>query len=313
MPLVASVDYPNKRIYLSVETVNTDLDLLDVYREIRALRRTNNAHRNFKPMIEAGGNITKITGVSYTPAYVVLRYGCRIVPYDQHHKIRLIRDTFTDDGYAGRDCFDRTTLTNAVDIDVDFPEREIREVSVGGSTLSAADIWSYANRTLTSGGSGGGATAEEIWSYSNRAITNFAGAADTKISNIQLSIADIPTITEIWTYGARTLTSIDTVGIANAVKSVLDPQLANIATEAAIAAAVEAQLVNEFANIEPSVIAVAVKSLLESDLVKLREIHESEGLVVGKSIAYTDTSISSENINKSVVTTPASTIVTRVS
>ncbi len=141
MPLVATVDYPNKRIYLSAQTADTDLDTLDVYREVRALRRTTAAHRNYRPMIVGGGNLEKIAGVSYTPAYVQLLYGCRIVPYNSSHTIRLIRDTFSDDGVSGRGCFDRTLLspTVMVNIDVDFPEIEIRTVSTSGVVGPSAD------------------------------------------------------------------------------------------------------------------------------------------------------------------------------
>lgn len=136
MALVASVDYTAKRIYLSALTADSDLDTLDVYREVRALRRTVPAHRGFLPIIEAGGNIEKIPGVSYTPAYVRLLHGCRIVPFNGSHNLRLIRDTFTDDGLSGRDCFDRTPLSASVEvnIDVDFPEIEIRTIAVSGST-----------------------------------------------------------------------------------------------------------------------------------------------------------------------------------
>ncbi len=141
MPLVASVNYTTKRIYLSASTVNQTIDTLDVYKEIRALRVTTEAHRSFKPMIVAGGNVTKITGVSATPIFVQLLYGCRIVPYGTgDHSLKLIRDTFTDDGFAGRDIFDRSGLSNSVDIDVDFPEVEIRYVYVGGSSLTKEDI-----------------------------------------------------------------------------------------------------------------------------------------------------------------------------
>lgn len=142
MAIVSSVDYPAKRIYLSAATADTDLDTLDVYKEVRALRRTTDAHRKFKPIIEAGGNIEKITGVSRTPAYVRLLYGCRIVPFNGSHSLRLVRDTFTDDGYAGRDCFDRTPLSSSVEvnIDVDFPEIEIRMVATSGNEYSLVEI-----------------------------------------------------------------------------------------------------------------------------------------------------------------------------
>ena len=137
MALVASIDYPAKRIYLSAETADTDLDTLEIYREVRALRSVTAAHQNFKPIIVAGGNIPKIAGVSYTAAYAQLLHGCRIVPYGD---IRLVRDTFTDDGLAGRDCFDRSPLAYEVNIDVDFPEVEIRTVAVSGNEYTLAEI-----------------------------------------------------------------------------------------------------------------------------------------------------------------------------
>lgn len=138
MPLVASVDYTAKRIYLTSEATLTPLDTMDVYREVRALRVTTFAHRRFKPMIVGGGNIEKITGVSFTQPYVQLLYGCRIVPADASSRIVLIRETFTDDGVAGADCFDRATLSNnvEVDIDVQVSSVEVRRVS-GGSGLDA--------------------------------------------------------------------------------------------------------------------------------------------------------------------------------
>lgn len=142
MALVSSVDYPNKRIYLSALTADADLDTLAVYREVRALRQTTPAHQQFRPIITAGGNIPKITGVSYTPAYAQLLYGCRLVPFNGSHSLRLVRDTFTDDGFAGRDCFDRTLLSPMVEvnIDVDFPEVEIRTVATSGNTYTLAEI-----------------------------------------------------------------------------------------------------------------------------------------------------------------------------
>jgi hypothetical protein len=160
MTLVASVNYTTKRIYLSAATVGTSIDTLDIYREVRALRRTTDVHQQFRPMIVAGGNVTKVTGVSSTPSYVQLLYGCRIVPYNTSHSLKVIRDTFTDDGFAGRDCFDRTPLspTVAVDIDVDFPEIENRFISGGGSAPTAAQnataVWTYLLGTMDPGTAG---------------------------------------------------------------------------------------------------------------------------------------------------------------
>ena len=141
MPLVSSVDYANKRIYLSAETVGAEIDLIDVYKEVRALRRTNETHRKFKPMLVSGGNLQK-TATTFTPKYVQLLYGCRIVPYDTSHNLILIREAFTDDGLVGHEVFDRTALspTTAVDIDVNVQEVEIRLVSTGGSAVLPEDI-----------------------------------------------------------------------------------------------------------------------------------------------------------------------------
>jgi len=147
MAVVSSVNYVTRRIYLSVATVGASIDTLDIYREVRALRRVTLAHQQFRPIIIAGGNITKITGVRSTPSYVQLLYGCRIVPYNTSHSLKVIRDTFTDDGSAGRDCFDRTPLsgTVSVDIDIDFPAVENRFISGGGSAptaiQNAAAVW----------------------------------------------------------------------------------------------------------------------------------------------------------------------------
>lgn len=169
MPLVASVDYAAKRIYLHADTVDASLDTLGVYREVRALRRTNEAHRRYRPMIVAGGNIPKITGLTYTPAYSQLLYGCRIVPYNISHRVRLVRDTFTDDGLAGRDCFDRASLspTVDVDIDVDIQEVEIRIINVGGVNVITGDI---------------AAVLAAIPSASTNAVAVLAAASATPIS-----------------------------------------------------------------------------------------------------------------------------------
>lgn len=142
MALIASVDYPNKRIYLAVDTANTDLDTIAVYREVRTLRRTTEAHRKFLPLIEGGGNLEKIAGVSYTQPYARLLHGCRIVPYNGSHRVRLIRETFTDDGVSGIDCFDRLPLSAGVEVDIDVHVQavEVRVVSVGGVNVITGDI-----------------------------------------------------------------------------------------------------------------------------------------------------------------------------
>jgi len=142
MPLVSSVHYVAKRIYLSAETVGIDLDTMDIYKEVRALRasetQTPYPHRNFKPMIIAGGNEEKITGLTFTQPFVKLLFGCRIVPFDANQIIGLVRDTFTDDGFVGRDCFDRSGLSSTIEFDDKVEKVEVRVVSTG-SAVTAQD------------------------------------------------------------------------------------------------------------------------------------------------------------------------------
>jgi hypothetical protein len=145
MSTVASVDYIAKRIYLSADTVGVPLDTMDVYRDVRALRRLTEAHRKFKPMIVGGGNIQK-TATSFTQPYVVLLYGCSLVPYNTAQSLVVIRDTFADDGRAGVACFDRSGVSAEVDIDIQVAPVEVREVVTGGSggsSLTAAQVWNY--------------------------------------------------------------------------------------------------------------------------------------------------------------------------
>jgi hypothetical protein len=139
MAVVASVNYTTKRIYLSASTVGVALDTLDVYREIRARRVSNEADRKFKPIIIGGGGIAKTPGV-FTQQYVQLLYGCRIVPYDANHSLVVVRDTFTDDGVSGAACFDRSGITSNVDIDIQVSPVEVREITTGGGTASP-DPW----------------------------------------------------------------------------------------------------------------------------------------------------------------------------
>jgi hypothetical protein len=133
MPLVATVDYPTRRIYLTAQALVGDFDTLEVYREVRALRKATEEHRKFRPMIVGGGNIQK-TATSFTQAYVQLLNGCRIVPANVGGRIRLVRDTFTDDGAVGEACFDRTNISSNVDIDVAVLAVEIRTVSGSGAS-----------------------------------------------------------------------------------------------------------------------------------------------------------------------------------
>jgi hypothetical protein len=178
MPLVATWDYPNRRIVLDASTMNTDIDTLDVYREERAARRDTESYRKYPTMTEGLGGFVKVAGVSQFPAAFRLRLGARLVPYNASHSLRVTRDSFTDDGLVGRNCFDRTPLSVgvAVDIDIDFPEIEIRLVATGG---------------------GSGLTQQQVrdaMKLAASAGTPAAGSVDAKLNDIGSNTGLIPGI-----------------------------------------------------------------------------------------------------------------------
>ena len=132
MPLVLTVDYETKKIYLGPDSAGIELDTMDIYREVRARRRLNEADRRWRPMIISGGNIVK-NEVSNTLPYVQLLHGCEIIPWDVTQTLTLIRDTFTDDGRAGAEVFNTTGFTNVVTLVEAVDKEEIVKVSVGPS------------------------------------------------------------------------------------------------------------------------------------------------------------------------------------
>ena len=147
MPLVAAVDYPNKLIFLGADSVGVEVLPIDIYKEMRERRRLDqDDDRSFFPMVTAFGNEDIGGGVS-TPRYTNLADGVRIVPFDVDHSL-LIRGNLisTAEGLAGRDLFDRSTLTSEVDIDYQPPQVEIITVATGGALTALqeaqlAELW----------------------------------------------------------------------------------------------------------------------------------------------------------------------------
>lgn len=130
MALVDLVDYPNQRIYLGADSPG-DIDLLDIYRAVRSMRRVNEGDRKFAPIIFGGGRLPKSPG-KFTPAYVVLTAGTAIVPYDAPHTLRVTREIFTQGGVEGLDCFDRSSLTASVSLEYAVAQVEVIEISISG-------------------------------------------------------------------------------------------------------------------------------------------------------------------------------------
>ena len=102
-----------------------------------------------------------------------------------------------------------------------------------GYVNAAPEVWSYATRTLTSGG--GGATAGDIWNYtllsSGQSADTTLGNADDQATNAATN-TNSPTLeANIWSYASRTITG-------GAVTSVVDPVSLTNGSFASIASSV---------------------------------------------------------------------------
>jgi len=132
MAIIDHIDPVNRRIYLSSETVDAEVHPIDIYVEMRALRRTDESLRSFDVFLKAYGNVPK-GGGKYTERYVVCQSGTKIVPYDTSHALTITGTIITDDGYEGIYCFDRSLLSDGVTVDINYvpPQVEIIKVNVG--------------------------------------------------------------------------------------------------------------------------------------------------------------------------------------
>ena len=136
MPVIDYIDGPNRDIYLHADTVGASVHPIDIYTEMRILRRTDESLRKYDVFLTAKGKDEK-GGGKYTERYVICMNGTRIVPYDTSHTLTITGVIITDDGQEGIACFDRTPLNPATIVDINYvpPQVEVIEVS-SGSGLS---------------------------------------------------------------------------------------------------------------------------------------------------------------------------------
>jgi len=163
MAIIASIDGPNRLIYLHADTHNASVHPVDIYKEMRTFRRTDEDLRKYDVFLQAYGNVAK-GGGKFTERYVVCIDGTRIIPYDQDGYLTITGTIITDDGQEGIACFDRSGLASQVDINYIPPQVEIIEVIVG-SAVTPQDIIDISN-----------ASATATWFYD---LTGFTGATGT--------------------------------------------------------------------------------------------------------------------------------------
>ena len=142
MPVIGSVDPAAKRIYLATG-VRSYHPVDDLYRELRALRRTDEALRPFDMPLIASGNVPK-GGGKFTPRLVTFRDGWKVVPEDVSHTLNVTGEQITDDGQSGPAALDFAPLaaTSKVVVQYEPPAAEIieREIGSGVTNQDKLDI-----------------------------------------------------------------------------------------------------------------------------------------------------------------------------
>jgi len=136
--MIASIDGENRLIYLDASTVNTSIHPIDIYKEMRALRRTDESLRKYEIFLKAYGNAPKGGGKS-TERYVQTINGTTIVPYDVSQMLTVVGTIITDDGNEGVYCFNRAELSPSVEVDINYvpPQVEVITVATGGAMTQA--------------------------------------------------------------------------------------------------------------------------------------------------------------------------------
>lgn len=133
--VIDRIDGVNRRIYLHSDTVSAGLTSFEsFYREYRTMRETVPELQYFAPFLTAEGNVPLGRG-KFTPRYIKLLQGCRIVPYNTTHTLLVTFQVITDDEKNGIECFDRLplSLTSRVDIDYDYKGFETVQVATGSA------------------------------------------------------------------------------------------------------------------------------------------------------------------------------------
>ncbi|URC15231.1 hypothetical protein GD1_107 [Paraglaciecola Antarctic GD virus 1] len=140
MTLIDSIDGITRRIFLHADTVGASINPIDIYKEMRTLRRTDESLRKFSLFMSASGNLPK-GGGKFTERFVTLLTGTKIVPFDTDQELTVVGTIITDDGTEGIAAFDRSSLNVTTTVDINYipPQVEIITISTTGSVVPSAN------------------------------------------------------------------------------------------------------------------------------------------------------------------------------
>ena len=136
---------------------------------------------------EVGGNTIDAGAGTSIPIYVFLANSWRIAPDEADHTLAVTTGIVLVSG--GGDPFVDTAGAYTVRINYQQPVQAITVSTGGGGGASAADVWSYATRTLTAGGvsaiqSGLATSAEVAVIPTNPLLTN-----DARLDNLDAAVS----------------------------------------------------------------------------------------------------------------------------
>lgn len=122
VPVIDYIDGATRRIYLRQGVVDL-YPIEDLYHEYRYMRANDESLRVWEPMLKAEGNVPKGAG-AFTPRYVVLLLGTKVVPYDEPDQLNQLGDMITDDPDTDPSLYDISGLTTAKPIFIKPSEAE---------------------------------------------------------------------------------------------------------------------------------------------------------------------------------------------
>lgn len=121
-PVVQLWDGANRRIYLK-QGVSNFYPIDDIYKEYRHARKTDENLRKYNSLLKAEGNVPKGAG-AFTPRYVVLLEGTKIVPFDETLQLNQLGDMITDNPDVDATLYDVSGLTHPKPIFIKPSEAE---------------------------------------------------------------------------------------------------------------------------------------------------------------------------------------------
>lgn len=147
IPVVDSWNGEARRIYLK-QGVTSFHWIEDIYREYIHERAINEGFRKWYPFMKAAGNDPK-GGGKYTPRYVTLLNGARVIPYDENILIEVRGEAITDNADIDPDPFDTSTRTHSLKLYITPPSSELVRDEAEMAASIAQSIWDKPTSELT--------------------------------------------------------------------------------------------------------------------------------------------------------------------